>query len=600
MTISKVIDLPKESVNFLATEFSRKGGFLLLNFFAAIFAAVLELLGLGLVLPIIWLLVYPAAIETAPLITGLVEVTGLNGERQVTLFLILSVIALVMLKSAYMYAFNAWQARHFAEWKTELSRRMMKLYVNCSYRIYLEKGPSEVVRNLTLSTIAFDQYIKSILNLIVYGIIGFSITVLLFLLMPTQALISALLLITTTALVHRLTKGKLLKASDESNAIFQQRQLCINQAIGAITETKVLGKEEFFLDQFAYLERQGFGRRALQEKISVIPNIAIEVVIVTCLLGIIGHLVLFVGTKEEALIVLGLLCAAIFRLLPLIIRSISCLQLLAMGKPSLNSMVSEINQLDTNDNVQDKFDPKPMSDWNKLELRDVSFTYPDGCVALRDVNIQVFKGEKVCFLGKSGSGKTTIMMLLLGLLEPTKGQILIDGQPLSDPSVKKGWQATIGFVPQGLFIISGSIAENIAFGEDDYDEAAVTSALITAQLEDFVNDRGGLNFDVGELGQKLSGGQKQRLAIARALYRRPAILAFDEATSSVDQLTENALIRDVVKENKVSTILSITHKVALARNFDKVVMLLNGSVSGVGTYETVASESDQFVKLAQA
>ena len=115
-------------------------------------------------------------------------------------------------------------------------------------------------------------------------------------------------------------------------------------------------------------------------------------------------------------------------------------------------MVSEINQLDTNDNVQDKFDPKPMSDWNKLELRDVSFTYPDGCVALRDVNIQVFKGEKVCFLGKSGSGKTTIMMLLLGLLEPTKGQILIDGQPLSDPSVKKGWQATIGFVPQGLFM----------------------------------------------------------------------------------------------------------------------------------------------------
>ena len=148
------------------------------------------------------------------------EVTGLNGERQVTLFLILSVIALVMLKSAYMYAFNAWQARHFAEWKTELSRRMMKLYVNCSYRIYLEKGPSEVVRNLTLSTIAFDQYIKSILNLIVYGIIGFSITVLLFLLMPTQALISALLLITTTALVHRLTKVNYLKPATKVTLFF--------------------------------------------------------------------------------------------------------------------------------------------------------------------------------------------------------------------------------------------------------------------------------------------------------------------------------------------------------------------------------------------
>ena len=125
----------------------------------------------------------------------------------------------------------------------------------------------------------------------------------------------------------------------------------------------------------------------------------------------------------------------------------------------------------------------------------------------------------------------------------------------------------------------------------------MTSALVNS-LEDFVNDKSGLNFDVGELGQKLSGGQKQRLAIAGSALSAACNLAFDEATSSVDQLTENALIRDVVKENKVSTILSITHKVALAEDFDKVVMLLNGSVSGVGTYETVASESDQFVKLA--
>ena len=412
-----------------------------------------------------------------------------------------------------------------------------------------------------------------------------SIAVLLFMLMPEQSLISVIMLATSTILVHGYTKGRLLKASEESNIIFQKRQLCINQAIGAITETKVFGKEEFFLDQFATLEKQAFSRRALQDKMSVIPSIVLEVVIVSCLLGIIGHLVLFVGTKEDAIVVLGLLCAAIFRLLPLIIRSLSSLQLIAMGTPSLNLMVSEIAAIEQTNKEKVDVSPKNLCDWQKIELRGVSFTYHDGCLALDNINVAIFRDEKVCFLGQSGSGKTTILMLLLGLLEPTKGQILVDGQPLSDPTVKKGWQSTIGFVPQVLFIISGSLADNVAFGEDHYSEAAVKAALNKSQLGDFVKSRGGVNFDVGELGQKLSGGQKQRLVIARALYRQPTVLALDEATSSVDRSTENTLMRDLVRENFVSTVFSITHQVALAKDFDKVVLLSHGSALQVGTYE---------------
>ena len=364
------------------------------KFFGAVLAAALELLGLGLVLPIIWLLVYPTAIETSPFITSIAQITGLKSETQITLTLLLLVILIVIFKSVYTYGFNAWQAKHFAQWKTELSRRMMRLYVNCSYQIYLQKGPSEVVRNLTLSTIAFDQYIKSALNLLVYGIVALSITALLFTLMPEQSLISVILLATSTILVHRFTKGRILKASEESNIIFQQRQLCINQAIGAITETKVFGKEEFFLDQFATLENQAFNRRAIQDKMTVIPSIVLELAIVACLLGIIGHLVLVVGTREGAIVVLGLLCAAIFRLLPLIIRSLSALQLLAMGKPSLNLMVSEIASIEQTYEQQADIYPKNLCEWQKIELRGVSYTYPDGCLALDDINVVISRMKK--------------------------------------------------------------------------------------------------------------------------------------------------------------------------------------------------------------
>ena len=153
---------------------------------------------------------------------------------------------------------------------------------------------------------------------------------------------------------------------------------------------------------------------------SVIPSIVLEVVIVSCLLGIIGHLVLFVGTKEDAIVVLGLLCAAIFRLLPLIIRSLSSLQLIAMGTPSLNLMVSEIAAIEQTNKEKVDVSPKNLCDWQKIELRGVSFTYPDGCLALDNINVAIFRDEKVCFLGQSGSGKTTILMLLLGLLEPQR------------------------------------------------------------------------------------------------------------------------------------------------------------------------------------
>ena len=235
-----------------------------------------------------------------------------------------------------------------------------------------------------------------------------------------------------------------------------------------------------------------------------------------------------------------------------------------------------------------------------ITLRQVSYSYPSaGRAALHDINLTIPKGRSIGVVGPTGAGKTTLIDLLLGLLRPTEGQVLVDGADIGDHL--RSWQSRIGYVSQKPYLMDESVRQNIAFGVEspEIDDAKVMAAVRAAQLEDFVAALPrGLDTRVGEAGMRLSGGEHQRIATARALYRDPDILVFDEATSALDNATEQALSKALAGLRGTKTMIVIAHRLSTVRNCDELVLLVEGRISDIGSYDELAARNDHFREIA--
>ena len=225
--------------------------------------------------------------------------------------------------------------------------------------------------------------------------------------------------------------------------------------------------------------------------------------------------------------------------------------------------------------------------------------YPDGTRALAGVSLTIRRGDFVGITGRSGSGKTTLMLIILGLLEPTEGSVTVDGVPLSDPLIVRRWQNGIGYVPQGLYLVDGTLAQNVAFGSATPDPARVRRALELAQLGDYVATQAeGIDAPVGDYGSRLSGGQKQRVVIARALYCDPDLIAFDEATSTLDVQSEEALTGYVRQFKSTKSLLAIAHRLSTIQHCDRIIYLENGGLAGYAPFDDLKARLPGFQTLA--
>jgi ATP-binding cassette, subfamily B, bacterial PglK len=275
------------------------------------------------------------------------------------------------------------------------------------------------------------------------------------------------------------------------------------------------------------------------------------------------------------------------------------LQLMNLGKASLDIVAKEIADCEHRVRVPDVGTDERFEHWQQLDVRDVGFVYPDGTRALEGVSFTIQRGEFVGITGPSGSGKSTLMLILLGLVEPTEGTITIDGQNFSDPAVVRRWQNGIGYVPQGLFLVDGSLAENVAFGTATPDPDRVREAVKIAQLSEYVASQPeGIYAPVGDYGDRLSGGQKQRVVIARALYRDPDLIAFDEATSTLDMSSEKALTDHVLRFKSSKSLLAIAHRLQTIQHCDRIIFLEKGRLSGFGSFDQLKTENENFRSLA--
>lgn len=594
-----LLSLSPDARRFLREEVAHRRVSVFLNFMGGIVTAFLEITGIGLVFPLLAVIMRPDSLDSVPTVKRIFEFMHITSQKELTLFLAIAIAVTMAIKSAYMVGFYRWQFKMVAKWKSDVSRRMMRLYVMGDFKMHMEKTPSEMIRNLSLTGIVFDQYIIALLNVMINMIVASAIAALLFVSLPYETLFAVGTMAFAAVIIFRVTKRHFSAIGEENNELYRLRNVCLNQSIGAIRESKILGKERYFLDSFTTLEYRTFDRQGHYNFLASLPGLIMETVIIVSMLAVVVNVVFIVGGGTEGLAIVGLLAAAMFRMLPMVIRTMSNMQLMNLGKPSLELMSSEIAACEKR--VCESFveQHERVNDWKRIELRNVGYAYPNGTVALQDVNVTIHRNEFIGITGPSGSGKSTLMMILLGLVEPTEGEILIDGTRLSGADMIRRWQNGIGYVPQGLFLIDGSIADNVAFGDGNPDLDRVRWAVVTAQLGDYLDEQPkGVLESVGEYGSRLSGGQKQRVVIARSLYRDPDLIAFDEATAALDVQAERALTDYLVRFKSEKTMLAIAHRISTIKHCDRILYLEQGRLSGFASFDQLKAGNAGFANLA--
>lgn len=358
------------------------------------------------------------------------------------------------------------------------------------------------------------------------------------------------------------------------------------QFFHAFKEIILLGKRESFIEAYQVHARKKAGIQAIQTSLNALPRMVIEILFVGLFVTTIAYLCLDQESPVQMIGILGGYLYAGFRLMPGLNRIINQLNVFKSVIPSIERVHQEYTMVAAQENYVDV----PGFQFNQnIEIKDLFFRYLNTEKnALSDVSLRIQKGECVGIVGETGSGKSTLVDLILGLLKPYEGSILVDGQY---PVHSYQWHQKIGYVPQSIYLTDDTIEKNIAFGEKEINLNRLNTAIDAAQLRKFIDALPeGSKTVVGERGIRLSGGERQRIAIARALYRSPEVLIFDEATSALDNDTEARLMETINAVSKDRTVIMIAHRLTTLKDCHRIVVMDKGCVKQVTDYNSLQNK----------
>lgn len=423
------------------------------------------------------------------------------------------------------------------------------------------------------------------------------------------ALAVTLVLGTAYISLFMIVRRYLRRIGEERRKANDQRFQVVQEAFGGIKDVKVIGLEEAFVERFRAPSLRMARHEVAFNLVSELPSFAMQAVVFGGIMIVLLYFLASRGGLRDALPVFSLYACAGYRLMPalqVIYRSLAEVRFNAVV---LDDMYRDVHlrPLDSATIVANDSNPKksgPLGLREALRLVDVSYCYPAAeRRALRNINLRIPACSTVGLVGPTGSGKTTLVDLILGLLQPEDGQLVVDGRVIT-PSQRRAWQLSIGYVPQQIYLSDDTVSANIAFGvpSDRIDEGAVEWAAKIANLHDFVIAEflAGNNTLLGERGIRLSGGQVQRIGIARALYRDLDLLILDEATSALDNLTEHTIMEAVHNLGNRMTIILIAHRLSTVRECDQIFYLEQGQVISGGTYDDLLANNTNFRLLANA
>jgi ATP-binding cassette, subfamily B, bacterial PglK len=552
---------------------------------------VLETLGIGLVIPA---LAFMTRTDSAIRAADLGPLSGwAHFSRAQLVMLGIVVLVLVYALKALFLAFLTWRQMAFVYGvQMELSRRLFAEYLRQPYVFHLQRNSAQLIRNVTNETGLFAQtYLVAGMGLLTEMLVVIGVSILLLVVAPLGALVVVSVLGAAVLGFNRVTSHRLLRWGQGRQWHEGLRIQHLQQGLDGAKEVKLLGREREFIAEYERHNLVVARISSRQQTLQQFPRFGLELLAV-CGLAALVLVMLAQKTPVEALLpTLGLFAAAAFRVLPSANRVMMAAQNVRFGLPAVDVLHQELRRLKSSPEPEPaQATPVPFA--HRLTIDNVTFNYPGSHrPALSGVSLCIQRGTTVGIIGGSGGGKTTLVDVILGLLQPDQGAVTIDGSDIR--ANLRGWQQQIGYVPQAVFLTDDTLRRNVAFGlaPDRIDESAVWRALRAAQLEDFVHGLPqGLDTTVGERGVRLSGGQLQRIAIARALYHSPQVLVLDEATSSLDTYTERGVMDAVRALHGEKTVIIVAHRMSTVACCDRLFRLESGVLVEQGDVASVLKQ----------
>ena len=513
------------------------------------------------------------------------------------------VIASLVFKTLTIYAIIRFShMRAFS-----LSQRLLSAHLRQPYAWFLGRHSADLGKGV-LSEV--DKVVDNALVPGLRGIAQFVVVVALVALLvitnPIAAVIGFVFVVGSYGLVFLLTRKKLERIGAERVSANEARYRFAQEALGGIKEVKLHGLEFLYLNRFSKPAFAFADRQATAMVISKLPRYLLEAIVFGAMIALVlGLLITGGGRLDQIIPTIGIYAMAGARLFPALQELYQGISLLQFNGPAVNALYADlVEQTERAGRIDAGRDQRSLHLRRRLAVRDVTFTYTGAHrAALHNLSLDIEANTTVGLVGSTGAGKTTVVDLILGLLEPESGHVAVDDVVL-DRSNIRAWQNTLGYVPQHIFLIDDSVTANIALGvpPEEVDMDAVERAARIAELDQDVKSDfpDGYSTKLGEGGVRLSGGQRQRIGIARALYNDPSVLVLDEATSALDNITEKAVMDAVQNIAKAKTVILIAHRLSTVRACDKIVMLHRGAAIAEGTYDQLLQESREFQRLARA
>ncbi|WP_201320473.1 ABC transporter ATP-binding protein [Pseudanabaena sp. lw0831] len=574
-------------------------------FLLMLVGASLETLGVGLIPPFVALLGNSEIIQKQQILHWLYSVLRANSSQAFLLWISVIILVIYLLKNAYLAGLTYLQYYFLYKKQISLSNRLLQSYLYSPYTFHLQRNSAELVRNITSEIPQiFANVLVPALTLAAEIMVMSCITLLLVMVEPVASAIAAIFLgisiFWLNGTIRKQMSGQGLIRQEQSGQMIQW----VNQSIGGIKETKVLGRETFFINAFTK-STEAFGKANLFVGLATqLPNLFIDTVLIASVLLIVILSLIQGRAIQSILPMLSLFAIAALRLMPSAKRIVSTITNIRYFKYSLDLICQDLASLEIRSISQQESNnfSAPEIQFKKLiELRNIHYLYPNAAQSsLSGISIEISRGQLIAFIGSSGAGKTTIVDIILGLLTPSQGEILVDGKNILTNLAS--WQQQIGYIPQSIYLSDDTIRNNIAFGlaSHEINEEQVWAAIKASQLEELIYALPEqLDTLVGERGIRLSGGQRQRIGIARALYHNPEVIIMDEATAALDNTTEREFMQALEAMSRHKTMIMIAHRLSTVKNCDRLYFMKNGAVEDVGTYNELLSRNIEFQTMAQ-